>query len=401
MKFHIFFGFCKIEYIISLRSCIIASKFAFCVYLMNFSKKFSFVLLLAAVLWSGIYSISNLEVIENLDATIPGKAAFKEIEPWLEKNKKIVIFSVSLDSTLFDLDTVFDLGESLVSIIESGSNDAIINLSYQSDIDPDDLINFFYDHLPLYLSIGDYRKIDSLIQPNNVRETLSINKTKLLSPEGFGVKNLLVKDPLHLLGLAMDDINQFELSEELVSGEGLYLSKDRTRLYIKGELNYNPSNSLFNNQLASALHTIQNEWNENYEENQMSYFGLFLIADANANQIKKDVILTISLAILFIVGLLIYYYRSFLVLAFFLLPGIFGVLIAISVIYFISGQISGLAFGASAIIFGIVADYSFHYFSQFKQTRDAIGTRNDIKFPLAMSSVTTIIAFLSLLFAGL
>ena len=110
---------------------------------------------------------------------------------------------------------------------------------------------------------------------HNVRETLSINKTKLLSPEGFGVKNLLVKDPLHLLGLAMDDINQFELSEELVSGEGLYLSKDRTRLYIKGELNYNPSNSLFNNQLASALHTIQNEWNENYEENQMSYLVCF------------------------------------------------------------------------------------------------------------------------------
>jgi len=356
-------------------------------------------LFIATVIGGGIWGILKLEVSENLDATIPGKEAFEEIGIWLDQNKKTVVFSIDIDPTTNNIHQISALADSLINILISETDNSMGSLTYQSDIDPDKFLDFFYNHIALYLDESDYKKIDSLIQPEIIESTLAENKIKLLSPEGLGIKPWLIKDPLHLLGFALNKIKKLNNTDDIIDNEGLFISKDGRKLFIQGQLNFNTSSTKLNRKLASQLENISENWNTQFEQNQLSYFGLFLIADANANQIKKDVRITASLAILFIISLLIYYYRKFIILVSFLLPGLFGVLFAIGSICLIQGNISGLALGASAIIIGIVADYSFHYFSHFRQNLDALKTRNEILLPLTASGLTTIIAFLSLLFA--
>ena len=43
---------------------------------------------------------------------------------------------------------------------------------------------------------------------------------------------------------------------------------------------------------------------------------------------------------------------------------------SLAIIYWFRGSISGIALGSGAIVFGIVIDYSFHFFSHQKHNKD-------------------------------
>lgn len=356
---------------------------------------FFFVLM---VIGSGLFSVSQINIGENLNETIPGSENQAGLSALINQNKASIAFAISGGSTLLPEEYEV-LAEDLIQQIDSLTEQSIGQWSYRSDIETDDFASYFYNHLPLYLDASDYDKISQRLSEDSIRKTLIDNKKVLLSPEGFGIKKWLITDPLHLLPYALNKIQSTGPSSATLNSQGLFLSNDGDQLFVYGALSHDMSDSKQNRQLAKQLTLFQSNWQEKHPENPVSYFGTFLIADANATQIKKDIAVTVTIAVIFIVGLLLYYYRSPVVLLLFLLPGAFGVLFAFGCIYLIQGELSGLAMGASAVIFGIVADYSFHFFAQFKQTQHALNTRNQILFPLATSAVTTIMAFLSLLFA--
>lgn len=363
----------------------------------QFPRFFLFLFVLI-IIGGGLFSIFQINIGENLNETIPGANNDSGIHALINKNKNRIAFAIDGDASwlpeLYEL-----LAEELIAATDSLTNRSIDHWRYRSDIDADEFATYFYEHLPLYLDSTDYLHLEKSLSAEAIEKTIAQNKRLLLSPEGFGVKKWLIKDPLHLLPLALSKTQSLGQSQAALASQGLYLSDAGDQLFIYGELSHDISNSKQNHQLAELLKTLTLVWNENHPDHRVSYFGTFLIADANATQIKKDIALTVSIAIIFIVGLLLYYYRSSLILLLFLLPGAFGVLFAFGVIYLFQSELSGLAMGASAVIFGIVADYSFHFFAQFKQTKDALSTRNQILFPLSTSAVTTIMAFLSLLFA--
>jgi len=360
---------------------------------MSFIKNFCLVIVIPAICILGVFGIYNIELSENLDAAIPGGGDFEKLSPWLESNKKSVVFALDI-ADIEDLDQAAARGEAFIELVNQKSPDAFSSMSYQSDTDPEEIADFFYDNLYLYLNPADYDEIDNLLTEEKISQKIRSNKSKLLSPESFGTKRWLIKDPLGFMGIVLKNVNQIEFSQEKINSQGLFLSHDHDRLFIRGQITHNPSKSAENTRLRKQLDELKTEL-----EYPVDYFGVFLISDANSSQIKKDIRLTVSLALLLIVGLLIYYYRSGTILSLFLMPGIFGVLFAIGIIYLYHGQISGLALASGSIIFGIVADYSFHFFAQFRTSKNALETRNAILFPLGVSSLTTIAAFLSLTFA--
>lgn len=365
---------------------------------MNLFRRFFLFLFVIIIISGGVFSIFQINIGENLNETIPGTKNNSGIHALINQNKKRIAFAIEGKKDWLP-EQFESLAETLVKEVDSITNQSVNNWKYRSDIDPDDFANYFYEDLPLYLDSADYVTIEKNLFEDSIKYTILENKRLLLSPEGFGVKKWLVKDPLHLLPLALNKTKSLAQNQSNLESPGLFLSEHGDKIFVYGELTHDISNSKQNHQLTEQLSSFKEYWKKNHPEHELSYFGTFLIADANATQIKKDIVLTVSIAVLFIVSLLLYYYRSPLILLMFLLPGVFGVLFAFGSIYLMQGQLSGLAMGSSAVIFGIVADYSFHFFAQFKQTKDAISTRNQILFPLTTSAITTIMAFLSLLFA--
>ena len=81
----------------------------------------------------------------------------------------------------------------------------------------------------------------------------------------------------------------------------------------------------------------------------------------------------------------------------FVMPAIFGMIFSLALIYWIKGNISGIALGSGAVIFGIVIDYSFHFFSHQEHNKNNNAkTIKELFNPLIFSAFTTIMAFYAL-----
>ena len=358
------------------------------------------VLLLMLVILAGTYSSWNLDIHENLNKSIPNNLDLNALKPVIEKGERSIFFSLDIEDYQGDTYKIDSASNTLITRLEEDFGSRLGGLQYRSDIDPDIFNSFVQDHLYLFLEESDYRRIDSLTARESISKTLAENKEILSGAQGFGMARSISKDPLHLGKLAYSHLSKGLSLQNLLATEGLFISKDGTRLMIDGQLTIDPKEVGSVQLLDGQLAAFRKSWNQNPTSPQLDYFGSFAIVSANATQIKQDIILTVTLALLFIVGLLYFYYRKLSTILFFILPGTFGIAAAITLVYIFAGGISALALSASAVIMGIVVDYSFHFFSHLNQEKDAFKTRNSIAFPLIISSLTTIIAFFSLTFAN-
>lgn len=149
-------------------------------------------------------------------------------------------------------------------------------------------------------------------------------------------------------------------------------------------------NSIF----AEKLKSIQENLNQKFKgKTSISYFGSALIAVANANQIKGDIILTTSIAMFTLMLILILFYRKVLIPLIIFLPTVFGGLFAVAFLYFVREQISAISLGIGSILLGITIDYSIHILTHYKHNSDVKTLYKDITMPVIMSSSTTAVAF--------
>ena len=117
---------------------------------------------------------------------------------------------------------------------------------------------------------------------------------------------------------------------------------------------------LANSIIKCILQLIKN----NYKSNNIdiSFFSISFIPVVNSIQIKQDLKLTLSFTIILILLILIVVFRCYFLPVLFMLPAVFGMIFSLALIYWFRGSISGIALGSGAIVFGIVIDYSFHFF---------------------------------------
>lgn len=356
-------------------------------------KKHAPVLLsLVLILIAAATAISRLHFEENIHINAGDDELSQLIEPYLQRNKSKIVFSMNLEK-VDDLYEAEEWAEEFIGVFSQG--DSISHLSYRSDFDAFLFDQYVTEHPYYYLEDSDYMVIDSILQHSD--EALESVKNQLSNPSSMGSVGRLRRDPLGISPLAYQHIGALWNASEQIQREGLYLSADGKYLLIQGQLNFDAEDMTALKEFIPSLEQRLKKWNE--AAPTADFFGYFTIAHANAVQMKRDIILTVNLALVLIVGLLIYYYRSLKTILFFTLPGVFGVACALAVIYLIQGEISILALSAGAIIMGIVVDYSFHYFSHLQSVGDPYRTRKQIAIPLVTSSVTTIAAFVALLFA--
>jgi 1-acyl-sn-glycerol-3-phosphate acyltransferase len=361
------------------------------------TNKYTLISLLALIVFS-IYGVVQLQIQENLNDSIPGSEKLENLLPFLEEGKKTIVFSIKSDDP-FDIGKLDSTATNLkVELLESFKSE-LDTIQFKSDIDPTAFIEFIQDKPYLYLEAADYVSIEKSIDSASMFNSMEANKADLRNPQKFGSAQSILADPLHFSSLAFKNIDQQLGLGDLMNTQGFFLSEENTKLTLHSSLLIDPSDIEASKKLANNLETFTQQWNENHSGLKLDFFGTFLIAQENAKQIKKDIILTLNIALLFIMGLLFFYYRKLSTIFFFVLPGLFGIGLALAMVWLINGQISALALSASAVILGIVVDYSFHYFSHLSVESDPFKTRNQIATPLAISSITTVLAFFSLLFA--
>jgi 1-acyl-sn-glycerol-3-phosphate acyltransferase len=272
----------------------------------------------------------------------------------------------------------------------------------QGKIDEENIeetIDFVYQNLPLFLDDNDYASIENKLQKDSIAATVQGNYKSIVSPSGFITKEFILQDPLGISFIALKKLQQLNIGDDFVLDSGFVMTKDRTKLLLFITSDLPSSETEKNTVFAEKLKSIQENLDKQFQsKTSVSYFGSALIAVANANQIKSDIVLTTTIAMITLMSILILFYRKIIIPLIIFIPTVFGGLFAVAFLYFVKEQISAISLGIGSILLGITIDYSLHILTHYKHNSDVKTLYKDITMPVIMSSSTTAVAFLCLLF---
>lgn len=123
------------------------------------------------------------------------------------------------------------------------------------------------------------------------------------------------------------------------------------------------------------------------------YFGGPSVGVYNARQIKKDTLVTSSIALIIIIVFISLVFKHKKSIPLIITPVLFGALFALCLIYFIKGGISAIAVGAGSAVMGIALSYSIHMLAHQNHVSSVQQLIREIAYPLTVGSFTTIGAF--------
>jgi uncharacterized protein len=259
-----------------------------------------------------------------------------------------------------------------------------------------DIINL---HLPLFLDEPDYKTIDSLVQPSRIEGLLQSNYRILVSPASMLMKQRIAGDPLGITGLALKKLNSLKSDDQYLVYDGCIFSLDKKHL-LMFITPANPSSETNKNTvLISGLDKVVASINSNPGTKvKAEYFGYAATSVGNAGQIKKDLVLTLVIAIVFIFLLTGWYFRSIMVPLLGFVPAFFGGGLALAVLYAVKGNVSFIALGIGSVILGLIIDYALYMVNHFRKKKSVEQVIRDMSQTIIICCLTSVGAFLCLIF---
>jgi len=260
-----------------------------------------------------------------------------------------------------------------------------------------EIYDFIHKHLPLFLDEVDYLVIDSLIREESIHQGVKRNYRTLVSPASSIFKKFIVLDPLSFTPLALAKLEEFQVAENFVMHEDHFFTSNLKHLFIFITPAHPSSESKMNKHLIQTIDEQIGLLEDKMGDVTAEYYGGVAVAVGNANRIKKDIAVTISIAVILILLLIGLFFRRFVLFFVIFLPAIFGAILSLSILSFVSHGVSAISLAIGSVLLGITIDYGLHFFTHFKHVRSVEKVLDDIASPVLMSSLTTGSAFLCLL----
>ncbi|MCE7070473.1 1-acyl-sn-glycerol-3-phosphate acyltransferase [Dyadobacter sp. CY327] len=348
-----------------------------------------------------ILGISRLKVTESIFATLPKGKSFEEFNRLIESKNIInqIVFSIDVPEETTS-DEAKLLGEAFSDSLTRYTNGAIRNIQIERPFAQEDVYQFVYSRFPELIDSSYYSHIASRLNADTVKASVNSAYNQLTTPGGTFLKQFIVNDPLGITGPYFRKLNASSNANGMVLEDGVMFTGDRKKMIIFAATSFDSGDSEKNVELYQDVEAFKSRWNKRQKYHHFSYFGTFEIAARNAIQVKKDSYLTSFIALGGILLLLILYYRKFLIPLYIILPGVFGAIFALGIIGYIRPEISGISLATGAVVFGILLDYAFHFFTHLRHTNSISAAIKEVSAPLLTGSFTTVMAFSALHFAN-
>ncbi len=359
----------------------------------------SFALLL--LLFGLIFLVSKIRFEEDISKLIPINSENQDLQKVLKTvnfTDKIIVTIHRNDSTKVD-----ELTQYATEFVDSLQTHSGKYVKYiRGKVNDDDLLrtmDFVYENLPLFFDKNDYKIIAGKLQKDSISVITEANYRTLISPSGIVSKDVILKDPLGLSFIALKKLRQLGVSDDFFLKDGFLVSKDEKNILLFITPKFSSSETAENSKFAEQLYALQNSLDQKYAGKVSSeYFGAALIAVANAKQIKKDIQFTVGIAFTLLIVIFIFFYRKLFVPVILFIPTLFGGLLAVALLYLIREEISAISLGIGSVLLGVTLDYSLHILTHIRNNETLESLYKDVTEPILMSSLTTALAFLCLLF---
>lgn len=346
------------------------------------------------------FGIKRLNLDENIYSVFPKSKQFEQFHSVLKENNlnKQIFFSIEAKDK--DRDLLRDELDSIGLLVNNTVGIFVKDIKVFSEDNEQNVVNYLYDVLPVLLTKKEYDAIKLKIHKDSIDKSMERVYDKITSLSSFYLRKLLRKDPL---GIGFEKLVMLQPrteSSKMFVENGVLLSGDGTRAVFIGSLNFDLNDNIKNERLNTKLNALKKRVNSRNPELGFNYFGTFQISYENARQIKQDTFITLLISIGLILLLLFVYYRSILTPIYFVLPAVFSGFSGLGFVGYINPEISAISVATSAVLMGIVLDYSFHFYTHYSHSGNIVRTVKELSFPMLVGSFTTIAAFSALIFTN-
>lgn len=358
-------------------------------------KKLGFLIFLIVIAGILAFGIVNLNVSGGIEKVIPQGEKFNELNT-IVKDKGLnssLIFKIN-DANADNLSHTGELADQFRNELET-LND-LVEPAYSEDSLVSKYSDFILNYYPLLLNGDSLALLQSRFDESNYAPLLEKLKVKMTSFGGSFSSSFFAADPLGLSGPLFLQLNAQSEDRNVFIHEDWTFSRLDSSAIIIYDTKFDGIDEEKALLLKSKLDALISAFGTEHQGVTIDYFGPFLVTAENGLIIKKDTRLITILSVSFILLLLLLIYKNVITPLFFALPIIGGLLFAFGLIGYLGFELSTLSLATSAIVLGIVLDYSFHYFTHLKENNDPFLTTKDIYKPLVTGSLTTILAFAAL-----
>lgn len=364
-------------------------------------RQLVFVMALMVIFGMLIWTASSIKFDEDISKLIPENSENEQLHKVLKTAQfadKIIINIEKVNNGTTDDLTAY--ASQLLDSLSAYSDSYIKDI--QGKVEDETIfetMDFVYNHVPLFLKDDDFKTISNKSHPDSIAKITERNYKTLISPSGIVSKQTIIKDPLGISLMALKHLQQLGTSEDFTLRDGFLVSKDERHLLLFITPIYPSNNTTENEHFSNQLYQFQDHLNRQFKDKaQSSYFGGPLIAVANAQQIKHDVQVTVSIAMILLLTLFIGFYKKLTIPIILFVPTIFGGLLAISFLSVIRTEISAISLGIGAVLIGVTLDYSLHILTHIRNNETLNELFDGVSKPILMCSISTACAFLCLLF---
>ena len=262
-----------------------------------------------------------------------------------------------------------------------------------------DAMDFIRENQPLFLTESDYRRMDSLLaDPDHVATSMANIKRVLSMPTAGFVVDGIKADPLNLYSPTLQRLNVLNPTQGYRMEDEYLFNERGDKGFAFFSSPFSGSDTQGNAKIVSLLDQVIAQTEAEYSQVHVSAVGAPTIAVTNAQQIKKDSFVSVTLAIVLIFGILMFTMARKRNLLWLGISILFGWVFALAVIALFKSSISIIVVGIGSVIVGIAVNYPLHYLDHIKQETNKREALKDVIQPLVIGNLTTVAAFACLMF---
>ena len=258
-------------------------------------------------------------------------------------------------------------------------------------------LDFVLGHIPSFIDTTAYAAFGAAVKPAAIRRQMLENADIVMNDFTGEATQAVGYDPLNLREAVLGDMmSDFSGGYNIIDGHFFCPDSSVAMAYLAPEFKTLDSGAA--TEFSHMMRRCVKEFEAANPDTRVLYHGEPIGSVSNASRIKADLALTVGISLLLIFVLLVLCFKSISFLWRLLLPIAYGALFALACIFWIKGGMSLMALGFGAIVLGVAISYCLHLLVHHYFVGDVERLIREESTPVFLGCLTTIGAFLSLLF---
>lgn len=285
-------------------------------------------------------------------------------------------------------------------IVRDSANKYIADILYKIDNNMMmGAMDYLSKSLPTYLEDDDYKAIDSLLTPDAVKASMERNAAMVYSPM-MGLSELVSRDPLGMKDVLLGKVDKMKegLGGSYAMINQHFFTPDSALCIAFMSPGFASTDSKKSAKLVTEMEDVIKDFVELHPDVDIYYHGAPVQSVYNSRQTKKDLAYTLSISMVFICIVICFCFKNWDTLPMLLLPVVYGAFFALATLHIYQGSMSLLALGIGGVVLGVALSYCLHVLVHYKYVSDPETVIKDQTTPVILGCLTTIGAFMSLMF---